>query len=180
MEQIVANSSKPDIICLFSRPEDGRWGPGHSVRFPLFSTRWIWSASSSLLASSPSSTLPSSSLTSSYLSSLCFIIYVFKCTTLCFQCPHDLEDQIYLLRFWNRPPASEGQFRLWKVVNVVFWYWCHWKILLWKRTKRFVIEIETFRLFVNMPGRMSFSMDIITALAMVKSHDESFFVLQLN
>ena len=46
--------------------------------------------------------------------------------------------------------------------------------------KRFVIEIETFRLFVNMPGRMSFSMDIITALAMVKSHDESFFVLRLN
>ena len=51
---------------------------------------------------------------------------------------------------------------------------------MWKRTKRFVIEIETFRLFVNMPGRMSFSMDIITAPAMVKSHDESFFVLRLN
>ena len=82
MEQIVANNSKPHIIIyLFSRPEDGRWGPGHSVRFPLFSTRWIWSSSSSPSLSSLLA-LPSSSLTSSYLSSLCFIIYVFKCTIL--------------------------------------------------------------------------------------------------
>ena len=46
-----------------------------------------------------------------------FVVIMFLSSTslsapFCFQCPHDLEDQICVLRFWNRPPASEGQFRL--------------------------------------------------------------------
>ena len=55
-----------------------------------------------------------------------FVVIMFLSSTSfgvhSFQRPHGLENQISLLRFWNRPPASEGQFRLWKVVNAGFWF----------------------------------------------------------